>query len=263
MEKVKSNDGTLIAYQRTGQGPPLVLVHGWTADHTRWALLLGELERHFTVYAMDRRGRGESGDTEPYALEREFEDVAAVVNAAPPQVNLLGHSYGALCAMEAALRTTNLRKLVLYEPGFPVEGIEMYPPGTRERFQAFLNQNDREGLLLAVFRDLVEVPERDLALMRAEPVWQARLAAAHTVVREMADADYVFDPKRFRSLAVPTLLLVGETSPPVLTKPTERLASVLPNRRVVVMPGQGHVAMRTAPELFLREVIGFLEDPEA
>ncbi|MGH9199572.1 MAG: alpha/beta fold hydrolase, partial [Acidimicrobiia bacterium] len=85
-----------------------------TADHTRWSPLLPALEQHFTVYAMDRRGRGESGDAEPYALEREFEDVAAVVNAARPQVNLLGHSYGALCAMEAALRTTRLQKLVLY-----------------------------------------------------------------------------------------------------------------------------------------------------
>lgn len=211
------------------------------------------------VYAMDRRGRGESGDTEPYALEREFEDVAAVVNAAGPQVNLLGHSYGALCAMEAALRTTNLHKLVLYEPPFPVEGIEMYPPGTRERFQALLEQGDRDVLLVAFFRDLVQMPEKEIALMRAEPVWQARLAAAHTIVREFADADYVFEPRRFRGLAVPTLLLLGENSPPSLQKPTERLASVLPNSSVVVMPGQGHVAMRTAPELFLREVIGFLE----
>ena len=258
MEKVKSNDGTPIAYRRSGKGSPLVLVHGTTADHTRWQLILAALEQHFTVYAMDRRGRGESGDAEPYALEREFEDVAAVVNAAGPRVNLLGHSYGALCAMEAALRTTHLHKLVLYEPVFPVEGIEMYPPGAREKLQALLKQGDRDLLLVTFFRDIVQVPEEQIDLLRAEPVWQARLAAAHTVVREMAEADYVFDPKRFRSLTVPTLLLLGENSPPSLTKPTERLASVLPSSRVVVMPGQGHIAMRTAPELFLREVIGFL-----
>ncbi len=259
MERVKSDDGTPIAYQRSGKGPPLVLVHGTTADHTRWTPILAALERHFRVYAMDRRGRGESGDAEPYALEREFEDVAAVVNAARPQVNLLGHSYGALCALEAALRTTtHLHKLVLYEPGFPVDGIEMYPPGTREKLQAFLEQGDREGLLVAFFRDIVHVPEKEIALLRAEPVWQARLAAAHTLVREMAEADYAFDPERFRGLAVPTLLLLGEHSPPFLKKPTERLASVLRNSRVVVMPGQGHVAMSTAPELFLHEVMGFL-----
>ncbi|MGQ0551243.1 MAG: alpha/beta fold hydrolase [Armatimonadota bacterium] len=259
METVKSNDGTPIAYQRSGKGSPLVLVHGTTADHTRWSLVLAALEQHFTVYAMDRRGRGESGDAEPYALEREFEDVAAVVNAAGSRVNLLGHSYGALCAMEAALRTTHLNKLVLYEPAFPVEGIETYPPGAEEKLQALLKQGDRDLLLVTFFRDTVHVSEKEIARLRAEPAWQARLAAAHTVVREMADADYVFDPDRFRRLAVPTLLLLGENSPSVLKKPTERLASVLPNSHVVVMPGQGHIAMTTAPELFLREVIVFLE----
>jgi pimeloyl-ACP methyl ester carboxylesterase len=259
VENVKSNDGTPIAYRRSGKGTPLVLVHGTTADHTRWTPVLPALEQDFTVYAMDRRGRGESGDAEPYALEREFEDVAAVVNAAGPQVKLLGHSYGALCAMEAALRTPHLHRLVLYEPVFPVDGIEMYPPGAREKLQALLTQGDRDLLLVTFFRDIVQVPEEQIDLLRAEPAWQGRLAAAHTVVRELADADYVFDPTRFRRLAVPTLLLVGENSPPVLKKPTERVAAALPNSRVVVMPGQGHIAMRTAPELFLREVIGFLE----
>jgi pimeloyl-ACP methyl ester carboxylesterase len=217
------------------------------------------LERHFTVYAMDRRGRGESGDSEPYALEREFEDVAAVANATGPRANLLGHSYGALCAMEAALRTTHLHKLVLYEPTFAVEGVEPYPPGAREKLQGLLDQGDRDRLLVTFFRDIVQVPEEQIARLRAEPVWQARLAAAHTVVREFADADYVFDPDRFRHFVVPTLLLLGEHSPAFLKKATEGLAEVLPNSRVVVLPGQGHIAMTTAPELFLREVMGFLE----
>jgi pimeloyl-ACP methyl ester carboxylesterase len=109
------------------------------------------------------------------------------------------------------------------------------------------------------FRETVHASEEEIARLRAEPVWPARLAAAHTVVREMADADYVFDPERFRNLTAHTLLLLGETSPPALKKPTERLAAALPNSRVVVMPGQGHIAMTTAPELFLREVMGFLE----
>ncbi len=257
MDTVRSKDSTPIAYERSGKGPPLVLVHGSTAGHTRWASVLPELERHFTVYAMDRRGRGQSGDTEPYILEREFEDVAAVVDAAGSQVDLLGHSYGALCAMEAALRTRHLRKLILYEPGFRVEGV-MYSPGTREKLQSLLEQGDRESLLTMLFKDIVELSEEEIAVLRAEPVWQARLAAAHTLVREMADADYVLDPKRFQRLTTPTLLLLGEKSPPIIRRPTERLASVLSNSRVVVMPGQGHAAMSTAPELFLREVLTFL-----
>jgi pimeloyl-ACP methyl ester carboxylesterase len=263
VESVTSNDGTRIAFHRSGSGPPLVLVHGTTADHTRWTSILPALERRFTVYAMDRRGRGKSGDAEPYILEREFEDVAAVVDAARPKgarrgVALLGHSYGGLCALEAALRTP-LDKLILYEPAFPIEGIELYPRGMKERLQGFLDRGDRDGLLVAFFRDVAGVPESHLALMRAEPVWKARLASAHTVVRELADADYTFKPERFRHLEVPTLLLVGGDSPPSLTKPTERLAAALPNSRIAVMPGQGHVAMSTAPDLFLREVLGFLE----
>ncbi|MBI4199853.1 MAG: alpha/beta hydrolase [Chloroflexi bacterium] len=260
METVRSKDNTPIAYERSGKGPALVLVHGTTADHTRWAPLLPELGRHFTVYAVDRRGRGQSGDSDSYSLEREFEDVAAVVDAAGRQVNLLGHSYGALCAMEAALRTSHLRKLVLYEPSFPAEGVEMYPPGAGEKLQALLDRGDRELLLTTYIRDIVHMPEQEIGVLRSEPAWQARLAAAHTLVREMADADYVFDSKRFRRLTAPTLLLLGEKSPPFLKRPTERLASVLPNSRVVVMPGQGHAAMSTAPELFLREVVTFLTE---
>src|SRR5438270_592473 len=92
----------MIATTRTGHGPPLVLVHGTTADHTRWAPLLPVLDELFTVHAVDRRGRGASGDDPDHAIEREFEDVAAVVDAIAEPVHLLGHSYGAICALEAA-----------------------------------------------------------------------------------------------------------------------------------------------------------------
>ena len=135
---VTSKDGTPVAYWRSGEGPPLVLVHGTTADHSRWAPVLQAFERHFSVCAVDRRGRGGSGDSEEYALEREFEDVAAVVDSLGEPVNLLGHSYGAVCALEAALLTSNVRKLVLYEPGMNVNGEEMYPPGFIDRLDGLL-----------------------------------------------------------------------------------------------------------------------------
>ena len=112
-ETVTSEDGTKIAYWRSGQGPPVVLVHGTTADHSRWAPVLPEFEEHFSVCAIDRRGRGGSGDSEDYALEREFEDVASVVDSLGEPAFLLGHSYGAVCALEASLLTPNVRKLVL------------------------------------------------------------------------------------------------------------------------------------------------------
>src|SRR5581483_11512741 len=111
--RVSSPDGARLAVWRSGEGPPLVLVHGTTVSHSDWLPVLPALRRQFTVYAMDRRGIGASEDAEPYALEREFEDVAAVVESVGEPVFLLGHSFGALCSLEAALRTKNIRKLVL------------------------------------------------------------------------------------------------------------------------------------------------------
>lgn len=128
METVSSADSTLIAYERTGDGPPLVLVHGGAAgSHLDWQPVLPQLAEHFTVYAVDRRGRGGSGDAGEYELEREFEDVAAVVDAVAEPVRLLGHSFGAICSLEATLHTDNVSKLVLYEPAFPAEGRKFSP----------------------------------------------------------------------------------------------------------------------------------------
>lgn len=258
---VTSTDGTPIAFERSGHGPALALVHGTTADRTRWATLISALISHRTVYAMDRRGRGDSGDADTYSIEREFEDVSAVVEAAGDSVDLLGHSFGALCAMEAAVRTGRVRKLILYEPYFPVEGVgPLYAEGERERFQALIDGGDRELLLSTFMKDLVGLTDAELETMRAEPSWQGRLAAAHTLVREMDEAEYRFDPERFRSLRSNCLLLVGEKSPPVMKAPSQLLASTLPDSRTVILPGQGHGAISMAPELFAQEVIQFLNE---
>jgi pimeloyl-ACP methyl ester carboxylesterase len=260
MQMIRSTDGTAIAVLREGAGPPLVLVHGTTADHTRWSWLMPELTRHFTVLAMDRRGRGQSGDSANYSLDLEYDDVAAVTAAAGPGAMLLGHSYGALLALEAALRVSNLHRLVLYEPAFPVDGQPVYPPGTAERFQALLDKGDRDTLLTVFLRELAGMADDDIAALRAQDFWDRRKTLAHTIARELADGDYVFDPARFAGMTVPTLLLVGENSPPMLTAPSARLAATLPAGRVVVLPGQGHVAMTTSPELFLRAVVSFLTE---
>ena len=113
---VVSQDGTPIAVSQSGEGPPLVLIHGAAADHNRWAPVLPGLEERFTVFAIDRRGRGRSGDASDYALEREYDDVVAVVESAGDGASVLGHSYWGICAVEAALLTDRIRKLVLYEP---------------------------------------------------------------------------------------------------------------------------------------------------
>jgi len=260
MDKVTSSDGTLIAYERTGEGPALVLVHGATADHTRWAPVLPMLGDRFTVYALDRRGRGESGDSPAYSLEREYEDIAAVVSSISGPVNLLGHSYGALISLEAALLLTNLSKLILYEPPIRLDR-PIYPPGIRSRLQALLDSGDREALLLLFLREVAKLPEDEIAMLRNAGAWEARLAAAHTVVRELAAEDYVLNPAKFRNSAVPTMLLRGEESPDTTREMIEALHGALPNSKIVVIPGQQHIAMRTAPEVFVSLVTEFLTEP--
>jgi pimeloyl-ACP methyl ester carboxylesterase len=254
---VTSRDGTRIAFERTGSGSPLVLVHGTSADRTRWTPVLPALESKFSVYAMDRRGRGLSEDAEAFALEREFEDVAAVVGSIDGPVDLLGHSYGALCAMEAALLCPNVRRLVLYEP--PMQTDEpMYPVGMRDQLEAMIERGEREQALITFFREVVEMSDSDLEMMRAAPSWGARVAAAHTVPREFDDADYALNAERFEGLLVPVLLLAGSESPPMLRAATEMAHAALPKSRVAVMEGQAHVAVNTAPDLFTRLVIEFL-----
>jgi pimeloyl-ACP methyl ester carboxylesterase len=258
-ETVRSRDGTPIAYQRAGEGPPLVLVHGTSADHSRWTPVLPTFEEHFSVYAIDRRGRGGSGDSDDYSIEREFEDVAAVVDSIEEPVSLLGHSMGAVCALEAALLTRNVRKLVLYEPGMNVTGEDIYPAGFIDRLDALLEAGDRDGVIEALMREVVGMSPEEVEYLHSLPAWHERVKAAHTVPRELhTDEDYRFVPERFEGLNTPTLLLEGSESSAFLKAANQAVDEALPNCRIVVMPGQGHAAMDTGTDLFTTEVIRFL-----
>lgn len=262
MSTVTSRDGTRIAFWTSGSGPPLLLVHGAVADHsTTWRLILPELERRFTVHAMDRRGRGGSGDSTSYRLLREAEDVAAVADEIGEPVSVLGHSYGALCALEAALLTTNLRRLILYE-GVPLRGSDNYAPGAIAALEAMLDSGDVEGMLVAMLRDVALLPPQEIELLRARPdAWAVRLRNAPTIPRELKEEErYAFTPERFRAMTRPTLLLVGGDSPRRERENAEGVARGLAGARVVVLPGQQHLAMYTAPEAFVKEVLRFLEE---
>jgi pimeloyl-ACP methyl ester carboxylesterase len=255
-----SRDGTSVACFGSGAGPPLVLVHGTTADHARWAPVLAGFEAQFTVYAMDRRGRGASGDAAAYAIEREFEDVAAVVDGLDEPVNLVGHSYGAICSAEAALLARNVRKLVLYEPPIPT-GVSIYPPGLVERLQAHLDAGDRAGVVTTFMREAVRLPDAQLERMKGAPAWPGRVAAAHTIVRELrAHESYQLVGQKFQGLRTPTLLLLGGASPPFFGAAIDAAHAAIPGSRVCVLPGQHHVAIDSAPELFVREGLGFLAE---
>jgi pimeloyl-ACP methyl ester carboxylesterase len=259
---VTARDGAPIAYWRRGNGPPLLLFHGISASHHRWAPVLLALAEHFTVYNFDRRGRGGSGDTDGYEFEREFADTAAAIDAVAAThgpVNFIGHSYGAMTGLEAALLTANIRKMVLYEPPYRLSEPFISPPEAVARLEERLAAGDRDGVIEVMMGELVGIPPEALADMRTTPAWAARVAAAHTIPRELrAVEEYRFDPERFRGVDVPTLYLLGGTSPPHMHRATHAAAAALPNAQTVILPGQGHVAMDSAPDLFMEEVIRFL-----
>lgn len=258
MRIVTSADGTSIACHRTGKGPHLVLVHGTAASHARWQSVSPLFDEHFTVTAIDRRGRGESGDGPDYTIEREFEDVSAVIDALDPPVLLFGHSYGAICALEAATRTDRVAGLVLYEPPIVGEGETVYSPVQLARLEALLAAGDHDGVVATFMGEIVRLTPHELDVIRSSPAWPGRVAAAHTLPRELrAQEAYRLDPERAGRLFIPVLLLLGGDSPPFFGRAIAALEMLLHDARLVVMTGQQHIAMDTAPELVVGAVLDF------
>ncbi|MGH2556343.1 MAG: alpha/beta fold hydrolase [Actinomycetota bacterium] len=228
VSRVVSGDGTEIAYWTSGEGPPLVVVHGTPADHTRWRPLLPYLESHVTVHAMDRRGRGASGDGPEYRLTREFEDLAAVVDAiavaSGSSADVYGHSHGGIVAFGAATLTSNIRKLVLYE-GRPVPNPDVYalPPGLEERMDSLLAEGNRDAVVETLFRELEAMSDEDMDAFRAAPSWPGRVAAAHTVTREVrAEMEARLDPE-LAARSPCRCFCSPENSPPTPPRRTSRL----------------------------------------
>lgn len=253
---VRSADGTTITASVGGQGPPVVLVHGTTGSDFSWARVRPHLEARYRVYAMQRRGRGRSGDGPGYALVREAEDVSAVVDALGEPAVLVGHSFGADCSLEASLLTANLSGLVLYEPafGWPVDETIL------GRVDALVEAGELEHATETYLREAVRLSDEEMDLLRAQPTWTERVAAAHTLGREdRAAASYAFIPERFAQMEVPTLLLHGSESPPAFRERIDALQAALPDSTVRILEGQGHAANVTAPELLATQILRFVE----
>lgn len=252
MEHATSADGTRISYERAGSGPPLVLVHGSLSDRSAWAFVRPAFQQHHTVFAMDRRGRGESGPTLPHALEREFEDVVAVIEAAGEPVDLAGHSFGAHCALgAAALVPEKVKHLVLYEP----------PPGDlaqAELAPLFDVTNPSEGVERFMLHGIA-MPPNQVAALKATPYWAFATGLWPTMAAEgRALTEHRFDAQRFSSLTMPALFLVGSQSEELLGGVLRELGPVMPHAESVRFEGQGHAANLTAAKLFAETVADFL-----
>ena len=184
LTNVTSPDGTQIAVHVSGRGRPLVAVHGTSSDHGAWRLVLPYLEPHVQVRAVDRRGRGRSGDGATYSLDREAADVAAVVDAAAAThggpVDLIGHSFGGNLAVQAMTRTGNVRRLVLYEGWPPPDpAYRTVDPAILARLDEFAARHEREALLTGFYRDVVSMSDAELAMLRGQPTWPAACATPH------------------------------------------------------------------------------------
>lgn len=260
METVTSADGTEIAYERTGSGSPLVLVHGAVCDHGVWEArgLRSPLVDHFTVYAMDRRGHGESGGDESYEIKRVFEDVVAVVEAIGEPVTLFGHSSGGLYALETARRTDNIRELVLYEPFVP-SGDEEAEQTVMEAITLLAEGKPEEALELFL-RELAHFSPEEMELVRSVPYWQEQVKLMQTVPLEFqALSEYEFDPEQFEQVTTPILLLTGSESFESFKEAIEVLDDTLPNCTVATIDESGHLLKTaTAREQFVNELLGFI-----
>lgn len=256
---VVSADGTRLAVWSEGTGPPLVMVHGSLSDHTRFDPLVAELRGSFTTFAMDRRGFGASGDAADYDIEREFEDVAAVVEAVATStgepVALWGHSYGANCAMGGAARTAGVHHLVLYEPSLGLT----FPAGALDAVERALADGDRERAIMLVFADVLEMDHDEVEAMKTSPLWPMRLATAPTVLRESrTEEGWVWQAGQFDGITAPTLMLAGSESPGPLAECTRRAAAAIPGARARNLSGHGHMAHITDPAMVARIIEEFV-----
>ncbi len=272
---IESPDGTPIAWWQTDPGdgedagragrPALLLIHGATADHTAFRAVAPRFAARRTVISIDRRGRGESGDTPPYAIEREYEDVAAVVDRLAGQtgqrVDVVGHSFGGRCALGAARLTPNLRRLVVYEGAPAPAGRPFQDEALLARLDALATAGDRDAVMAMFMVEVVGLSAAEVEAYRAAPTWPIRATAAPTAIRELrAEAGRSAATEGLAAVRIPVLQLVGSASSALFTDGSRELDALLPHGRLVSLAGQKHAAHHTDPAGFVAAVEAFLDE---
>jgi pimeloyl-ACP methyl ester carboxylesterase len=263
MERVTSRDGTEIAYDRQGEGPPVVLVGGafqHRAIDPRTAQLAALLGERFTVYHYDRRDRGDSGTSETYSPEREIEDLEALIGAAGGSACVFGNSSGALLALDAAASGLAIERLALYEAPFIVDDSRPpVPKNYRERLVELISAGRRDAAVELFLTEPAEVPAEFVAQMRQAPIWPAFEAVAHTLAYDAAfmEGTQLGKPLpdgRWDSVRVPTLVVDGGASPKYIHNGAQAIADFLPNARRSTLEGQTH---EVDPEVLAPVLAGF------
>jgi pimeloyl-ACP methyl ester carboxylesterase len=253
-----SADGTTIAVVVTGRGRPLVVSPGSLSTAQDWQPLADVLAPHFTTYAVDRRGHGASGDNPDFSIEREQQDIAAVLELAGPGAVLLGHSYGGLVALGLSLNQPPAA-LIVYEPpvpiGGPVAGEALAP------FERAVDDGDLDGALTLGLRHFIKMDEPVIEMIRSTPLWAPRAALTPTWGRELRAIDaFGADLTRFGALTMPMLLVTGELSPPWLVDTSRQLQQAIPASRDAVIRSQAHDAHLGDPEAMAAVILAFVGD---
>jgi pimeloyl-ACP methyl ester carboxylesterase len=241
METVRSNDGTSIAFDRLGDGPPVVLVGGGSVDRASDAPLADLLAASFTVLNYDRRGRGDSGDSAPYAVEREIEDIVAVIGAAGGSAFVYGTSSGAALALEAASAGLDITKLALWEPPYIPEGTPRPPADTARTFTELVDAGRRGDAVEHFMSKVVGLPDEFVAQARNAPFWPQQEALAHTLAYDATImSDYSMPVDKASSVKVPTIVMAGTASFPWMAVTARALAETLPDGELRLLEGQTH-----------------------
>ena len=266
MSITQSKDGTIIAFDRSGEGSPIILVHpafGHRAFNPEFAELAQLLSSRFTVFNYDRRGRGESGDTPPYSVEREVDDLAALIDAAGGSAYVYGMSSGAVLALEAKNRGLAITKLALYEPVFVVDDTRPPLPTDYVRRLTELVTSGRHGDAVGYFMVYGPgLPPEFVAQMRTQPVWPAFEALAPSLVYDATiSADTMtgqpVTADQVACVTVPTLVIVGTMVPDWMRNGAQAVADALPNGRVTTIEGEFH---RASPRLLAPTLTAFYEN---
>ena len=239
---VTSADGTEIGLLTAGDGPPLLLVHGGMGQIESWQPLWDTLASRWRVTAMDRRGRGTSGDTAPYRPDKEFQDVAAVAARLGGPVDVFAHSIGAIFALGAAAAGAPVRRLALYEP----PGPQAAPPDWRARMNAMIAAGRPGPAMMSFLTEIIGLTAEQVSELRNAP---RRYDILPTVSATMPREGQVLADLDLSALAtdVPVLLILGSASPAWAREVTGELAAILPRSTLAVLDGQGHDAISSAP----------------
>lgn len=244
-----------------GEGPALLAIHGSTADRHRFDAVRDALAGRFRVHLMDRRGRGLSSDENAggYSFEREAEDVRALVEAIGEPVLVLSHSYGGAVSLEAAVACPGIARMLVYEPALSTDAGGLNPEGAVAEIEAAAASGDRDAILTIFYSRMLHQDDATIQAIRATPLWQHRLSAAHTLPRELRAAnDYLADPARLSAIGVPVRILLGTATTPALTRAAHASHAAVPGAELVELPGHGHSAMDADPSMFVSQVEDWL-----